>query len=361
MIFPRCLDYLNEILARWEISEKEADVVADAVKLGLEDASVRARELGRSAYLALFQKYPKKTERIKQTLTSTLRTRMIKAETDLNSQLGLASSKDSAESGPAVRPAFRRAHSTPSSSSTKKAAKPSPSSKSDKSDPSDGSVNASADFLNKIGFQNLGEGEDDINFVDSDDQQLPTRTLTRRESFQDCMVTSIQAVVRGGLVRRNSSNSSSSSGVQNLGRADSAEIDGERGNDAPPRKLSSSTNTNSNNSSRCAQSTASLSPAKQAASQRNKALASSTSAAAAASSMKDKASRAGASASSSKKESSASNRNANATAASASGASSARSTKVSMHYCVYSRKYVWYSFIHPFIAHTQMHIYVIFL
>lgn len=34
-------EYLNEILIHWDITEKEADVIADAVKIGLEDAAVR--------------------------------------------------------------------------------------------------------------------------------------------------------------------------------------------------------------------------------------------------------------------------------------------------------------------------------
>ena len=32
---------MNEILIHWEITEKEADVIADAIRSGLEDAAVR--------------------------------------------------------------------------------------------------------------------------------------------------------------------------------------------------------------------------------------------------------------------------------------------------------------------------------
>jgi hypothetical protein len=32
---------LNEILIHWEITEKEADNIADAIKTGLEDAAVK--------------------------------------------------------------------------------------------------------------------------------------------------------------------------------------------------------------------------------------------------------------------------------------------------------------------------------
>lgn len=36
-------EYLNEILIHWEITEKEADVIADAIRSGLEDAAVRGK------------------------------------------------------------------------------------------------------------------------------------------------------------------------------------------------------------------------------------------------------------------------------------------------------------------------------
>lgn len=36
---------MNEILIHWEITEKEADVIADAIRSGLEDAAVRGEHL----------------------------------------------------------------------------------------------------------------------------------------------------------------------------------------------------------------------------------------------------------------------------------------------------------------------------
>jgi hypothetical protein len=89
---------LNEILTSWEITDKEADLVVDVIKVlrpdyvrllfgvvkaplcvfaqgGLEDASVRAREISRFAYLNIYQMFPRKAEKIKASLHSTLRTR----------------------------------------------------------------------------------------------------------------------------------------------------------------------------------------------------------------------------------------------------------------------------------------------
>jgi hypothetical protein len=34
---------LNEILIHWDVTEKDADLIAEAVKTGLEDAAVRGK------------------------------------------------------------------------------------------------------------------------------------------------------------------------------------------------------------------------------------------------------------------------------------------------------------------------------
>ena len=78
----RCLEYINEIILSWDINDKEADILADAIKIGLEDASVRAREVSRLAYLNIFQLFPKKAEKIKSQLTPQVRKKMITAETE---------------------------------------------------------------------------------------------------------------------------------------------------------------------------------------------------------------------------------------------------------------------------------------
>eukprot|EP00605_Chrysophyceae_sp_TOSAG23-4_P000415 GSChrysophyteH1.ASY1.ANO1.471.1 assembled CDS len=79
----RCLDYVNEILVSWDITERDADLLIEGIRLGLEDASMRGREIARLAYLNLFQLFPKKTEKLKQSITSkTLQARLLKEETE---------------------------------------------------------------------------------------------------------------------------------------------------------------------------------------------------------------------------------------------------------------------------------------
>jgi hypothetical protein len=77
-----CFEYINEILLTWNITENEADRLCDTIAKGLEDASVRAREISRLAYLNLFQLHPKKSEKVKANINPSLRNRLIKAEND---------------------------------------------------------------------------------------------------------------------------------------------------------------------------------------------------------------------------------------------------------------------------------------
>ena len=73
--------YINEILVNWEITEKEADLICEAIRLGLEDASCGSREISRLAYINIYGLYPKKAEKLKQCMPSAqLRNRLIKAE-----------------------------------------------------------------------------------------------------------------------------------------------------------------------------------------------------------------------------------------------------------------------------------------
>ena len=83
----RCIEYINEILITWDISDKEYDLLADAIRVGLEDASVKAREIARLAYLNMFQRMPQKTEKIKTNLSVQLRTRLAAAEVNHTSKL----------------------------------------------------------------------------------------------------------------------------------------------------------------------------------------------------------------------------------------------------------------------------------
>jgi len=82
LVRERCFEYLNEILIHWDLSEREAEVLVDVVRLGLEDAAVKGREISRILYLNLFARYPKKTEKIKLMVTKSLQLKLIEAECD---------------------------------------------------------------------------------------------------------------------------------------------------------------------------------------------------------------------------------------------------------------------------------------
>lgn len=74
-------EYINEMLLCWDIQEKEAEYFQDALRIGLEDASVRCRELARFAYLNFRDFFPRRAERIKSDLSNqSLKIRLEKEE-----------------------------------------------------------------------------------------------------------------------------------------------------------------------------------------------------------------------------------------------------------------------------------------
>lgn len=73
-------DYLGEILKYWELSDRELDGVCDAISLGLEDASAKAREFARVAYMQLKTKYSKRADRLKAHLQVPIRAKLAKME-----------------------------------------------------------------------------------------------------------------------------------------------------------------------------------------------------------------------------------------------------------------------------------------
>ena len=78
----RCLDYIHLVLETWELGDRDGEVVYEAVRLGLEDASVRSRENARFAYLAYKATFPRRAEKLFSTLPAAIRTRLDKMETD---------------------------------------------------------------------------------------------------------------------------------------------------------------------------------------------------------------------------------------------------------------------------------------
>eukprot|EP00428_Durinskia_dybowskii_P062261 CAMPEP_0170367926 /NCGR_PEP_ID=MMETSP0117_2-20130122/7183_1 /TAXON_ID=400756 /ORGANISM="Durinskia baltica, Strain CSIRO CS-38" /LENGTH=788 /DNA_ID=CAMNT_0010622557 /DNA_START=256 /DNA_END=2622 /DNA_ORIENTATION=+ len=103
VVRERCLDYINLILVHWDITEKEQDFFVDAIKIGLEDAAVRAREIARSAYLNMFNLYPDKAEKIKSLLPRAYQLKLTRTEEEglsavpgsPNTSVNLGSSIDS--------------------------------------------------------------------------------------------------------------------------------------------------------------------------------------------------------------------------------------------------------------------------
>ena len=90
----------------WDLQDREIDAVAEAIAVGLEDASVRGREIARLSYLNLFTSFPRKTEKLKAGLSSAaLKTKLSKQEeqhTFLLKQQELAAAAATAASASAV-------------------------------------------------------------------------------------------------------------------------------------------------------------------------------------------------------------------------------------------------------------------
>jgi hypothetical protein len=73
---------LNEILITWELSDKEVDPICEAIRIGLEDGSVKAREVARTAYVNLFKLLPAKAEKVKADLPKGLQIKLKAALSD---------------------------------------------------------------------------------------------------------------------------------------------------------------------------------------------------------------------------------------------------------------------------------------
>jgi hypothetical protein len=77
----KCLVYLNTILTYWDLVDKEGDQIDDIVRLGLADASMKGRELAREAFISFRNIFPEKAERLKASLSASVLSRVVKAET----------------------------------------------------------------------------------------------------------------------------------------------------------------------------------------------------------------------------------------------------------------------------------------
>jgi len=76
----RCIDYINLMMEHWDLTEKDGDLILDAIRTGLEDASVRSRENARYGYLRFRMIYPRRAEKLKASVPNALRGRLLKME-----------------------------------------------------------------------------------------------------------------------------------------------------------------------------------------------------------------------------------------------------------------------------------------
>ena len=78
----KCIEYVSLILGSWELTDRQVDLLVEAIKIGLQDAGGRTREIAKIAYINLFQNYPKKAERLRIQLPGTVQGRLDKAEAE---------------------------------------------------------------------------------------------------------------------------------------------------------------------------------------------------------------------------------------------------------------------------------------
>ena len=97
----KCMEYISLILGGWELSDKSVDLCVEAVKIGLQDASVVAREAAKVAYLNLLENWPTKAEKLKSDMPPSIRPRLVKAEEEH------ARSVDGMRSGQGLLPSGR--------------------------------------------------------------------------------------------------------------------------------------------------------------------------------------------------------------------------------------------------------------
>lgn len=162
------------MLLCWDISEKEADLFQEAIRSGLSDASVRSRELARLSYLNFRELFPRKAEKLKNELQNLgLKTRLEKEEeihdqekasmNYLQEVNGHSTSEKPVKKTSNVK---SQTHTTPDSNET-----------------------------------------EDVDAILLESAAIVPQNahLLRRKTHNDDAISSIQALIRGNLVRRQSS------------------------------------------------------------------------------------------------------------------------------------------------------------
>jgi hypothetical protein len=191
------------MLLCWDISDKEADMFQEAIRSGLSDASVRGRELARLSYLNFRELFPKKAEKLKSELQNLgLKTRLEKEEEihDQEKAAMLLSEADGGEGTSSPGKSHAHAHTQQHQNHTH-AKKTSHEQVTNHkviqhhSSSTLGSNDAAA-----------AEAEDaDAILLESAAIVPQNAHLLRRQTHNDDAISSIQALIRGNLVRRKSS------------------------------------------------------------------------------------------------------------------------------------------------------------
>lgn len=175
------------MLLCWDINDKEAELFQEAIRCGLSDASVRGRELARLSYLNFRELFPKKAERLKSELQNLgLKTRLEKEE-EIHDQEKAAMILSEVEG----------------TSSSASPGKPHHQHHSKKSHEH---ISKHKSLTHSSSTQDSTEAEDaDAILLESAAIVPQNAHLLRRQTHNDDAISSIQALIRGNLVRRKSS------------------------------------------------------------------------------------------------------------------------------------------------------------
>jgi hypothetical protein len=192
------------MLLCWDIQEKEGELFHEAIRAGLSDASVRGRELARLSYLNFRELFPKKAERLKNELQNLgLKTRLEKEE-EIHDQEKAAMALAGEMEGDIPTMTTTTTVSSSSSSATGKQHHDSHSNQKKSNEHPSSSKHKPVSHT--LSTHDAKEAEDaDAILLESAAMVPQNAHLLRRQTHNDDAISSIQALIRGNLVRRQSS------------------------------------------------------------------------------------------------------------------------------------------------------------
>lgn len=81
-------------MINWEVIDKDIDYIVESVKIGLEDASPKAREVARTLFYNLNQLFPKRADKIKNSLPLSIQQKLDKTEGEIVQRLAVENGED---------------------------------------------------------------------------------------------------------------------------------------------------------------------------------------------------------------------------------------------------------------------------